>query len=212
MKIFFNTCLALWIIFLGNCTGCKSECPENVTVELPSFFVPQKASYHLGDTVTLSVEIPDKLYGKEGGFEVEFVDYDFQLDIGVEKIDTAYPESNSVRFIRPVEFLHGEASAAWARYENSFGVHTEYTDHVYRFTGKFVLLEKGLFAFSFGPPQWVDFFGQGACGSILVNIRGKMNDRGDNNFELLQLSPVSVYQQYKKENFDEYGGYCLLVE
>ncbi len=156
--------------------------------------------------------IPDKLYAKNNGFEVEFINYDFQLDIAVEKIDTAYPVPNAVRFIKPVEFLYGEANAAWAHYDATIGIHPEYKDHTYRFTGKFVLLEKGLFVFANVSPHWVDFFGQGACGSILVNIRGKMNDDGNNNFELLQLSPVSVYQKMDKAYYDEYGTYTFLVE
>lgn len=191
---------------------CRERCPENLYYELDTFFTPVKDTFEIGDTIRLRISFPDQLIDKYAGIRGNFVDYDFQMSIAMDRIDVYPLESGSIQYLEPLSIEKGEVQNPGPNFVGSYGAVLVYENHRYEFDAQFIIKQKGMFLLAMGLPFWNDYYVESECGRRFANIRPVMNQRGDNNYYMLKYSPASVYQNATKEYFDEGGAYCYYVK
>ena len=81
----------------------------------------------------------------------------------------------------------------------------------FRFKGRMVMTERGLYKLGFLPfvdQKNVDFT---RCPNEHLDLRTDLNDKGDNNYHMMQYSTDSLTRQATKEVYDQIGSYCFYV-
>ena len=202
--------IAVCGLFLASCDGCKNDCPANLEFYLPLQAYGIKDTLHLGDTLRIRLDIPDKLTEANSGYEYDFIDYDFKLITYIVKIDTLPTGVDS------------DETFNWVTKEGQFMSDGEvfrviptYSDHDYHFEVVITPKRKGLFVF--GMNSTADRANklkevEGPCSRKPMKVYLKLENDVNSNFEFLKLSPEPAEANTDRKRFDDFAGFCFFVK
>ena len=216
--------LLIFLLFLSSffipllfCNGCKEQnCPPSLLYLLPYTISPVQDTFQLGDTIWIEMNFGDVLTDSNGNIQNTFSDYDFRLELVCGRFDIDPPQSTAVSFFDTQDFIGTSEPVGLPQSGVSYyKMFPKYQERFYRLKTALILKETGSFLLSVTPFQWrgEPFKIVGVCDQISVKIWGKANNGNpeENNFYLLQSSPVEVYRNIHAAD-GHASGYCYIVQ
>lgn len=202
--------MALCGLFLASCDGCKNDCPSQLEFYLPLQAYGIKDTLHLGDTLRIQLDIPDKLAEASSGYEYDFIDYDFKLITYIGKIDTLPIGTDSDETFNWTT-IQGESISDG----QVFRVLPIYSNHAYHYEVLITPKRKGLFEFGMNSiADRADKLARldGPCSKQPMQVYLKLENDTNTNFEFLKFSPEPVYVNLDRKRFDDFAGFCFFVK
>jgi len=201
-----------------SCTSCKDKnCPDFLQYQIPYTTAPIQDTFQIGDTIWIEMNFADTLTDLNGNVSNTFSNYNFKLELQCDRFDIDPPQGKAVSFM---DAFPSEGEVVARSLPTSgisyYEVLPVYEDRVYRFKSAFVLKQQGTF-FCTVIPNTDDgiepFEITGNCDHLSVGINSKVNNGNptENNYHLLQSSPVPVYRDMTLERFGQ-GAFCFVVK
>jgi len=214
----------LSILVISSCNDQK-KCP--IYVQIPAQIIPQKAEYHLGDTIKIISKFHHDIlaYDSEekeiGNFNMTNVEWkpltvisriDTLGQAGTSKIHLYFSFVENINYDYKLILISDDFSALEGEYnykEDSFDLQIKL---IPKKIGSYFLRQEST-TFDYGDQDF-----PGKCPYENVDARVKMNnydDLNDNNINLLSESPDTHFNTWiltdPKTNFFNFGGYCFKV-
>ncbi|MBN8678094.1 MAG: hypothetical protein J0M29_07695 [Chitinophagales bacterium] len=207
MKTFFFGVVS--ILLLSACN--PDNCPDELLYELPFTIINPSDTISVGDTIWYESRFDKVLYDKNGNIENEFEDFDFSfISCILTRIDSTEEQGGGF----DVEVLPKVGAISLTSV--SFGYDYHHLHYNYDpndgYSIKFGLIikENGLFLIRFGYFESIQKV-QTNCTSHYVGWRFNLNV-DNSNFEMLQLSPQTFWQELMISDWNRQGSYCLYVK
>ncbi len=224
-KAFFKTKTMKYLIFIFgvitfSCNSCdplgiKDKCERDYSFSIPVTLSPALDTFHVGDTIHISMEFPIEMEDKNSGEMYDMSDFNFNTEIGIAKIDTnpAIGGDPFVEYIEKVGKLNfvpltGGGTAVFIEFEKS-------TSN-FLFSCDIILNGEGLFALgysSFFDDDFLEIIDESCKTTSIImnyNLTPEGGD-GDSNYEHLQYSLDLRHKNYSNEEFSAYGGFVFFV-
>ncbi len=201
------------ILLLTNCA--KKECREgnllsnqiNLYFVLPVKVYPAKDTFKIGDTLWIEQEFSDQLANINSGKTYKLANFDFTMGMSIDDLNkpdfATYPNPKIVAFMGRIGGENG----------NDF-IH-EYQNNIYRFKAAFIIERKGFYKIGFGgsPREGKgSVSGITTCKNEYYDFDYTVNNKGDNNYEMLQFSVANTFKNYSLDRFNKEGSYCFIVK
>ena len=203
---------------LFSCTSCDpiglDRCKRDYLFSIPASLELAKDTFFINDTIHLSLNFSDHVHDLNTNEKYQLIDFPFNAELNVVKIDTT-PFKSVVNefdfFVEKGELTRVTLTGGYVTNLIQF----DYFDNMYDFKIKMVLHEPGLYslAFNYTKPNHSNF-------SINLDMSCKedydlafqTNNATDNNFALLQFSPDPQIQAYDKDEYlKKYGSFAFFV-
>ncbi|OIP02176.1 MAG: hypothetical protein AUJ98_02005 [Bacteroidetes bacterium CG2_30_33_31] len=219
LKIF--TLLILTAFLSINFSCIKKECKiagGNYEFVLPFTLSPAQKTFHTGDTITISSTFTNPVFERKTGNSYNLVDFKFYLGTVIYYMDTSIIDFADIDRFSFIKENNVNISAQYYSDGNSTldGQYT-YQNNQYTYKFKLVAKEKGNYVLFQGSEIYYrggkQLF-EGKCKNVIDGAIINMNNRGDNNIELINESKNPYYAVYitkKESKYLDVGGYCFKV-
>ena len=213
-----NTFLFL-LLYSITISSCKDKCESDGghVFEIPVTLSPARDTFNIGDTITVTSIFPDEVRDTRRDMNFKLKDYNFFPSSNMIKIDTLnylveFGDNFDVLIDTAFDYSIFNYSSG---NEGLIGDHI-YADNTYSLSYKLVTRKEGLYFFKhfhqllLSPNQ--DF--EGKCAAVESIAHTRLNDRADNNIDMLTSSPDPSYSEILISNPERYhngGGYCFYV-
>jgi hypothetical protein len=191
------------------CVRCDKDCANTHFFDLPLKVYGISDTVSIGDTITIKINIPDKLREQETDTQYEFIDYDFKLvtyPVRLDSLPLSTATANSFNWFT----ITGESLYA----NDEYLISPTLINHEYIYEAKIVPKKKGLFLFSifsFSNNRIPLSKPNGPCKKGVFHVAMKFQNNVDANFHFLQESLEPAYQKTTRKVFDENAGFCFYV-
>ncbi len=211
---------ALLFFFCNSCDNkrcCITDECYGYQFKLPMNIHPLKDTFNIGDTITVTSIFSDEVEDLRDGRKYELIDFDFYPITTIAKIDqdprgSAFNSDSFEYWVEADTFITIRENT----FEAGIAYIYKYANNQYLFALKFIINEAGIYGLLNGTAipsayshQSPDF--PGKCGRRPLDAHFYMNDRTDNNYELLNLSPDSDIRNESIEDLDGGGAYFFVV-
>jgi len=222
MKNILKLSLLFIVIAISTLASCDKDCdrPDVSIYEfvLPFELSPAKEVYNIGDTITISANIPNSIYERKTNQNFILENTKFYLTAYIYDMDTNIIDYSDInRFIIIFEELVDGQIFTYSDGHSSILSQFKYANNTYKYSIKIVCKSKGLFVlfqgtniYTFGEDRLM-FAKQ--CDNTKIDAKVYMNNRGDNNLNLANSAKNEHYKKWveRKEKYLDYGGYCFRV-
>ncbi len=205
------------LISTFSCCNCKDKnCPDALFYQVPYTLTPAQDTFNLGDTIWIEMDFPEEMTDVNGGIKNTFRNYDFRIELGCERIDVNPGQAKTVDFLRFHEVLGRDSIINLpGAGVSGYRIFPIFQNGSYRFKCGLITEKKGFFTFGV-TPVWFDeneerFHINGQCDNIPLDIGSKLIG-AEGNFHMLKYSAEPVYPNFPKDRFENYGGYCFVVQ
>ena len=205
-------CLGLLTLTAWNLTSCRkiTGCTTNQTadlyrVQIPVTLYPAKDTFKIGDTLWIEQHFADHLREEVNGLILDFTDFDFKAKavtadlINYNDLSMKHNQFATVGSIKST----GIAGGVYITYLHENGY--------YKHKMGIAMTQKGLFRISMRTMRYNDFdFTK--CRVEELDLRYSINNKGDNNFHMMQDAKDPFALKANREDFDKFGSYCFYVK
>ena len=197
---------------------CKDKCESDGghVFEIPVTLSPARDTFNIGDTITVTSIFPDELRDTRRDMNFKLKDFKFFPKTEIVRIDTV---GSIVAFGNNFEVLLDSVYDYYI-FEYSDGGdgligEYNYSNNTYSLSYQFTTKKSGLYMFeqfyaNLLPKQ--DFVGK--CEGMESVVKSDLNDKVDNNIDMLSSSPDPFYSELwisDVDRFNRAGGYCFYV-
>ena len=213
-----------FLIYLFLTYGCKdNDCNFAGTYqfEIPATLTPAKATYRIGDTISISSRFSDQVYEAQTNKTYLLEDFRFYPAFIINEISDSIVDRSALRnfdFIIDTNIYNFNKfilTTGTIAYDGEF----YYNNNEYSLEYKFIPKETGLYLLHQDAETgyWNDNQSfQGKCDNKRSNVRTLLNEEADNNIELARNSKDPDYNSWifgdLSKNFTYLGGYVFYVE
>ncbi len=221
MRFILYIIVAILLFFFSNsCDNTKccitEEC-YGYQFKLPMSIHPQKDTFQIGDTITVTSIFSDEVEDLRDGRKYELKNFSFYPFTIIAKIDV-FPTESAFNYSNFRYWVEADTVALIREntFEAGIAYIYKYIDNQYRFELKFVINEPGIYSLRSGTAMSSAYSHQspdfpGKCGRRSLDAAFYMNDRTDNNYELRKLSEDPFFRDRPDEDFDRFGAYFFVV-
>jgi len=190
--------------------------------DIPVSFDPPDSVLHIGDTITIASQFPNKLWDQDSTDQFIFDSINFHIGCGINKIDT-FNGSQMSNSLLLFDYLIDTTKYNYQKANISFSLEYVYSGDEYYLQFKIVPKYKGVFYFTFFSIVGEVFIERqniyavnGECVTEYWDPRLITNKGIGNNKEFLKLSPqkyynTTAYNDWHKHNHVR-GNHLFKVE
>lgn len=218
MKYLFIFSLPFFL--LNSCVKEKCQIAGFYEFEIPATLTPAKDTFQVGDTITFVSSFENQVFERKTKKFYKLENFKFYPELSMAEVsDSATNKGALVDFDVIVDSATNFSRLNYSNGQIDYIGEYNYLSNKYSLDFKLVPKASGLYVFSFFSLVWTLDKNQkfdGKCSNINVDGVVKMNDRGDNNIEMLKNSPDSHYNTWifgnPEQRFHQFGGYCFYVK
>ncbi len=201
------------------CSCLKTPCSKLWKFELPFNIENHHNTYHVGDTIWMVSEFGSTLQDLNSPDVVNVEDFDFNIDLFVDEVYGTPISFASDRFLLVEEsgkltYIAIQGSPDLGGNPGYLKLQHDYNSGQYSFKYGLVPQMEGVFLISlnsfFNAPYNKINFGSG-CNEEMDKILFNMNNKVNNNFNLLSFSPDSRIVEVSEEDFIAGGMFVFTV-
>lgn len=221
MKIFGVLFFALLIMLNSNCNKHNCDLPGGYyDFVVHAQLSPQKDTFLIGDTITVTSIFNDTLYEKITAKDYNLKDFLFYPESFITKIDTIGDLEDFNEFEVVLDSKYNFTLYNYSSGDVSLIGQYNYSNNEYSLEYKFIAKRKGIYFFRHvcslldqGSAENQDFVGK--CSKTGVDCSVNLNNSSDNNLQFLEVSPDPEFETVlarPERQFHKFGGYCFYVK
>lgn len=206
----FLPAILSFILLISFSFNCKDKnCPDHLEYNINVSLSPQKDTFNMGDTLWLSISIPQELADVQGGIKNTFENFDFKLRIVGYRYDEFH--EFSTRIFNVISQVGADTAYQFSFFDE-YALETVFNGFEYNYKAFLILKESGVFAIYCGTrynqntnPVEIS----GACDRFPIYLYCITNNGENNNVEL--VSPYNGNSSFWEEQFRLGGGFAFVV-
>lgn len=206
------------VLYLLTNTGCKkiTGCERNMRYdfefELPVSIYPAKDTFSIGDTIWIEQSFSDNMLNLKYNRYKEFKDFNFHTTFTIKDLNTplpaySYPDPNIITYVGQTTGNNIGSVKYQAIYINY-----TYENNTYKYKAAFIVDKPGFYNINFFSYLDGDDLNLTRCQNEIFHLYYTTNDKGDNNYEMVQYAQDNSFAELTKEKYDKSGMYCFHVK
>ena len=219
-RIFIFSFFAIFIFTFSSCIKTDEDCniPGGVyEFVLPFTLSPAQEIYHIGDTITISSFVNNPIFERKTGNYYTLENFKFYMKNSIWYMDTIDNYKNYYFFELIIDSSYYSNIFQFSNGTSHLQFQYDYISNNYSITYKIIPHKKGHFLMTL----WSDInymnanqYFDGKCDKIDDHAVIYLNDRQDNNIDIIDVAKNQNYNYFKinkESNYLDAGGYCFKV-